>query len=203
MVHTVLLPPLSVTTLGGHQVKLRKTLAAAGALAIAGSAFAMQPSQAAEDSTTVTFSIDPGELTIVAPASKDLDGAGALELLSGVTNQVSGTLGSTTVSDTRGSLALGGWKIYASMDAGFTNGTTTIPVTNVTVDTGAVLGTNVVVTPVVGGAALTAAGADTEIASAAVTLGSHDATYDPTITITVPVDASAGDYSGVLVQSVY
>ena len=183
-------------------MKLRKTLAAAGALAIAGGTFAMQPSSAAVDSTTVTFSIDAGELTIDAPASVDLDGGGALELLSGVTNEVTGQIGTTTVSDTRGGLALGGWAIYAQMADGFSNGTTTIPVANVTVDSGVVTGTNVVVTPVVGGAALVE-DTDVEIAAAAVTLGSHSATYDPSIAITVPADATPGNYSGDLIQSAY
>src|SRR5579862_8621422 len=95
---------------------MRKSLVfAVAALSTAGVA-ALVPTSANAASTTVTFSLTGGSLTLSAPASASLS-TGALAV--GGTS-VSGTLGSTTVSDTRGSLAHTVTVTMSSSD--FTNG---------------------------------------------------------------------------------
>lgn len=198
-------------------MKLRKTLAAAGALAIAGGAFAMQPSQAATDSTTVTFQITGGALTIDAPLSDTLANGTALSLLGG-TQTVSGTLNTTTVTDARTGSA--GFGVIMSSSSFDTTGATTstaddfsIPATAVSAGTPSLgtitgiasnlvtSGTVVVVAPDSNlGASDGTDKVVTVVAPAGTLFGSYSVAYDVDVSVAVPSDAMAGTYTGTITQ---
>src|SRR5690242_21595599 len=92
-------------------------LAATAALALGGS-----PAQA----TSVTFTLSGGSLSVSQPGSPAALTGGALAGLAGTA--LTGSLGSTTVTDSRGGIT--GWASTIAQTTAFTNGTTTIPVGN-------------------------------------------------------------------------
>ena len=193
-------------------MKLRKTLAAAGALAIAGGLTVVSsPAQAAcdttanpncEGSTSVEFTVSAGGLAISTPAGPvTLAKLGGGAILPGDT--VEASLGNTTVTDSRGGLTAN-WSSYAR-SAGFVNGTDTIEASKATIST--LTGT---VTAALGGAVYTTAGpvalatTDVETGDMVLTvLGSQSTTFNPTLSVAIPADAITGKYSGTVVQSAY
>ena len=81
---------------------MRKSLALALATLTSASVAALVPTAANAADTNVTFTLSGGSLTLSAPSSASLSAAGNLGV-GGTT--VSGTLGNSTVDDSRGSLA--------------------------------------------------------------------------------------------------
>lgn len=208
-------------------MKLRKTLAAAGALAIAGGMLAASPSQAAQsDTTTVTFQVNGGLLTLTQAANTATltSGGGAANLLAGG-DAVSGTLPAVTVSDGRSGTV--GFSV--NIDSGdFT--TTGLDTTPSTADDGTILddnGTAYVsatglgtVTGLLNGSLVTTASqaAPVSLNNAGGTivstlnalgslpllggvLGTHSVTYTPTVSVVVPANAVAGTYTGTVTQT--
>jgi hypothetical protein len=144
-------------------------------------------SASAADSA-VTFELAGGSLT-VDPAASAVLTAG----VSGATS-VSGALGDVVVTDNRGGVA--DWSIDAASTV-FTNGTTTS--TAVEYVTGTVTTTGVV----------TAAGGTKALDTVAVEVvggtlveGNNTATWNPTLTVTLPSSSTAGTYSGTITTSV-
>ena len=171
-----------------------------GVAALAFSAAAM-PAFAAESTTNVTFSISAGALSISAPSSASLGSFGAG---TGVTN-VSGKLGSTTVSDLRSSLA-GAYNVTATA-SNFTTGAgglnETVLGANVTMFSGPSTHTNTsatlaVVDTTVG---VPAAGVLPILTVTGYT-GNDSASYNPTVAIPVPATNAAGTYAGTITQTV-
>ena len=151
--------------------------------------------------TNVTFTLNAGTLSISAPASKDL---GTPTLNVNQSNLFSASLGNTTVTDNRSSIA--GWTVACST-GGFTTGNGTDPGTSVAAG-------NVTYTPpatVAAGATVTGTGVYAGIAGActgaptgaALTaeVGNTVVTWNPTLAVLVPSGNVAGLYSGTITQS--
>jgi hypothetical protein len=147
-----------------------------------------------DPSTTVTFTVTTGALTMTAPAGADL-GSGAPGSI------ITGTLGgAVTVTDDRAALSAA-WTATADM-ADWTTGaggpTLTIPATDTTYNPGPVTVTGTV----------TALGSLIALAGSAATVvtgsgsGDSTATWDPAIAVTVPPTAVSGLYTSTLTQSV-
>lgn len=167
----------------------------AGALAVAAA-----PVAHADDSTTVSVQLVAGSLTISAP-----DSASFGQVSSAVGTVDTTSLGTVTVSDSRGSLL--GWAVTAHTEAAaMTSGDDSIDLT-VAGPLGWATGT-----VSAGGASIldnVAAGAGgflsttpIAVATAALGAGGGTYTYNPTLTFTVPANAKAGTYSVVVTQTI-
>lgn len=142
---------------------------------------------ASADDTTTTFTLTGGELTLSVGAA-----AALTDEASGVdANTITGTLGTVTVDDARGGIA--GW-VTSAASSTFT-GTGLSVSTGVSYTNGTVTetGTNTV-------AAVTAESITTEAAVATATevSGNNTASWDPTLDVSMPAGALAGDYTGTV-----
>lgn len=184
-------------------MKLRKTLAAAGALAIAGGMFAMSPAQAAQTgSTDATFEITAGTLDITVPASTVNLGSVNAGL-----NQLVGDLGTVEVVDNRGLLAAI-WTASAQTTA-FTTGTAdpvseTVPAASIAYAATAQAssgggGTAVFAFP---GASALSDTLATPVASLALGVGVNEASWNAQLTFTLLPTQVAGVYEGTVTHSV-
>ena len=168
-------------------MKLTKTLlAATGATALVVS-IAMP---ASADDTAATFSLTGGTLTLSVGAS-----AALTDEASGVAaNVITGTLGTVSVTDARGGTA--GWVtsaasttftgagLSASDGVAYTNGTVTETGTNT-------------VAAVTGQSIATSA----SVATATAVSGNNTASWNPTLDVSMPAGALAGDYVGTVTTS--
>jgi hypothetical protein len=172
-----------------------------GAVSVAVAALTLTGTPA--EATSVTFSLSGGSLSVAQPSSTaDLVG-GSLSGLVG--SSLTGSLGSTTVTDQRGGVA--GWTSTIAQTTAFTNGQTTIPVGNTKawvasaiVPSGVAVVTSGTYLTQVTGLALTASAQSFVTATAVV--GNNSATFNPSIAVTIPNDATAGAYTGVITQTV-
>jgi hypothetical protein len=144
--------------------------------------------------TTVTFTVTTGTLTITVPSAADLGSA------TDGTN-ATGSLGVVTVSDDRGLLNTS-WVATASSTA-FTTGTgtpdETIPAANATYIPGTVTVTGTV-TPVTH--IITLSGAAQSVVDGNAARGDNDASWNPTISVSIPGVAIGGLYTGTITHSV-
>ncbi|GAB2453518.1 hypothetical protein ACWDTT_02475 [Streptosporangium sandarakinum] len=155
-------------------------------------------------STTVTFTVTaPDGLTITVPSGPVNIGSGAPG------GQISGQLGSITVSDQRATLAATWTASVVAATGGFTTGggtaPETIPNTAVLYWSGAATGTTGSGTFVPGQAnAAAAQSLDLSRTAFSKTTGSgaNSATWNPTVVINVPAGAVAGVYTGTVNHSV-
>lgn len=159
----------------------------------------VSPAGAAD--TTTTFALTAGSLTISAPASKNLGSAAT------GTATITAQLGSTTVTDARGTL-LGSWTASVS-STDFTTGLATADETvgKAVVDywSGLATGTTGTGTFTPGQVASVnkqALSASRTAFSAAAVIGNNSATWNPTLVVNVPVQAVVGTYSGTVTHSV-
>ena len=170
-----------------------KTLRILGTLAVAGSVLTLVPvgsAMAAPGDTSTTFTVAGGSLVLTAAAAADLDSVapGA--------SSVTGNLGEVVVTDARGGTA--GWTVTAVSTA-FTNTTAGGPTsTGVSYHAGAVVETGDVTTTVSPGGVTV----PTTVVSAENVTGNNTATFDPSLTVTLPPNALAGDYEGTVTTSV-
>lgn len=177
-----------------------RRIAVAGLAVLSIAALAL-PAQANghTDGTTTTFSLTAGTMSIDAPATAALGTFAA-----GTVTSVAGPLGVTTVTDNRGGLLSA--QIITLTAGDFTTGAggvnETILGATVTAKSGPVAHTNTTATAV----KVETTGAEvlsgTTIASFSAYNGNDVATYNPSITIPVPVTNSAGTYTGVITQTV-
>ncbi|MCD9625140.1 hypothetical protein [Rhabdothermincola salaria] len=145
---------------------------------------------ASADDTTTTFSLTGGSLTLSVAAS-----AALTNQASGVAaNTITGTLGEVLVTDARGGTA--GWVTSAA--------STTFTGTGLSVSTG-VAYTNATVTTT---GTSTVAPADGQsitavapVATATAVSGNNTAAWNPTLDVSMPAGALAGDYSGTVTTS--
>jgi hypothetical protein len=146
---------------------------------------------AADDpSTTVTFTVTSGALSLSVPVSAVL-GSGA----PGTTN--SAPNGPCTVTDDR-ALASAAWTVTAA-ETNFANGSSTIPATDATYSAGTVTTTGTItVTPT--DVTLSNSAQTVLIGSAGV--GDNTASWNPAVAVNVPAGAVGGTYTGTLTQSV-
>ena len=178
---------------------MRKSLIAA---TLAAAALTVPLLAGGAQAQSVTFSLTGGSIAITEPGTAALT-AGALSGLVGTS--FTGSLGNTTVTDNRG--AVTGWTSYIAQTTAFTNGDTTIPASNVKVwvptaivPTGVAVVTSGTYLTQVTGLALTSS-AQAFVTATAV-IGNNAATFNPSIAVTVPSNATAGNYSGVITQTV-
>jgi hypothetical protein len=176
---------------------MRRSLATAGAAA------------AQADGTPVTFTVSGGGISITQPPATAALGTAASSL-SGTS--VSGSLGSTTVTDLRGSLA--GWNATIAGPAGngFSDGASSPDYVPDSAATVWVTATGVTIAPL----ATSATRTDLHLLQATgvvlsstaqplvtvTTLGSNTVTYSPSIAITLPATTIAGTYTGTVTQTV-
>jgi hypothetical protein len=147
-------------------------------------------------STTTTFSIISGSLTISVPATASLG-----SVASGAT-VITALLGNVQVVDARASTA-GSWTTTVSSSSFVTGAGTpaeTIPASDVNYDSGLAIatsgtGTFTRGTPGVLTTPITAFAASSEV-------GSTSVTWDPQITVQIPAAAVSGVYTGTITHSV-
>lgn len=182
---------------------MRKSLAVAvAALSVAGVG-ALVPA-AANASTGVTFQVTNGGISVAEPTTQANLGSVASTPLGTTT---SGSLGSSTITDNRGSLA--GWTLsMASSD--FSDGATPTPHTiaagkavawlpaPATLVSGVAVVTNTHIAPATG---LTLANAAAPFMTATTT-GSNSVSYNPSVQVTIDSTAVAGTYTGTITQTV-
>jgi hypothetical protein len=175
---------------------MRKPLALGLATVAVASVAALVPTAANAADTNVTFSLTGGSLTLTAPT----DAALSSSALSVSGTSVTGSLGSTTVSDERGALAHTVTVTMSTTD--FSDGAgDTIAASNATGYSGAavVSGVGVAVPTLTGQSIGNAGGAS--ILDITGVVGSASTTYNPTVTVSIPADTVAGDYSGTVTQT--
>jgi hypothetical protein len=176
---------------------MRKSLALALATLTSASVAALVPTAANAADTNVTFTLSGGSLTLSAPSSASLSAAGNLGV-GGTT--VSGTLGNSTVDDSRGSLA---HTVTVNMSTtNFTDGSgDTIAKSNATGSSGLTTPNGVAVAvPTLTGQTIGAAGGATILTLTGV-VGAANTTYNPSVSVTIPANSIAGSYSGTVTQT--
>jgi hypothetical protein len=146
--------------------------------------------------TTVTFSITAAGLTVNAPGSASLG-----SVASGAAS-ISGQIGPITVTDERATLN-GSWTatvIGTDFTTGAATGPETIPDINLTYSPGSATATTGegTFTPGPGGIINVPRTAFT----GADLVGNNTATWNPTLTVTIPAATVAGTYTGTVTHSV-
>lgn len=149
---------------------------------------------AGDPSTTVTFAITTGALSLTAPASVDL-GSGAPG------DTISGDLGLVTVTDNRALLTAAWTATAASTNFTTGGGTTneTIPATDVTYDPGTVDHVGTITTT---GTLITMSNSAQTVVTGTAGVGNNTASWTPLISVAVPSAAVGGAYTGTITQSV-
>ena len=180
-------------------LRLRAALTAFVATALVGAAALTSPAHAA--STTTTFTLTGGALSISAPSSASLGSVAT------GTATTSAQLGAVSVTDARGAL-LGAWTGSVSSTDFTTGGATsdeTIAKANVDYWSGAATATTGVGTFTPGQATALVKqtlGSSRTAFSAAAVIGNNTATWNPTAIVNVPAASVAGTYSGTITHSV-
>ncbi|HUN34388.1 MAG TPA: hypothetical protein VMU95_20485 [Trebonia sp.] len=143
-----------------------------------------------DPSTSITFTVTSGALTMSVPAAAYL-GSGAPGAL------ISAPIGACFVDDER-ALASASWTVIAQ-ETDFSNSPFTIPAGDATYTVGTVTTTGTI----------TATPSDITLSNSAQTVltgssgvGDNTASWNPTLTVNVPATAVGGQYSGTLTQSV-
>lgn len=173
---------------------MHKKLYAAGVLAgtavlMAGTAM---PASAATGDTVTTFALAGSGLSItVQPTAGLTDGA------SGAAS-VSGQLGAVAVTDARGGVT--GWSASATSTTFTTTGAGTPTSTGVSYNAGVVTTTGI--STAVLGTATALSATPAAVVGATAVVGNNTASWNPTLTVTLPSSALAGDYTGTINTSV-
>ncbi len=169
-----------------------KTLRLLGVLVVSASTVALltaTPAMAAAGDTTTTFALAGGGLSVAVQPNAALTNGST-----GATS-ISGQLGNVTVTDVRGTTAA--WNVSATSTT-FTTGSG--PTSSaVSYSTGVVTTTGV--SAVV---AKTTALSTTPavVATPTAIVGNNTASWNPTLTVTMPSNALTGDYTGTINTSV-
>jgi hypothetical protein len=186
---------------------VRPRRASVAAALVVGAAGAALPAPPADAATATTAILALGALSITVPASSSLGSAP----VSAHGATVSGHLGTTTVTDTRGSLA--GWTVTISA-TNLSDGATPTPHTiaankmksYVAVGDGPTVTSGVAVPVTAYSTALTALTLSTSnqtfVTATTTSVVSTTVTYNPTVSVTVDSSAIAGTYSGTITQTV-
>lgn len=175
---------------------MRTGLVLAGLGAVTLAALAPAPAEA----ETVTFTLTGSSLSLAEQPSVAMTGGGST--LAGST--ISGSLGTTTVTDNRGGIA--GWTSTIAVTTPLSNGTTTIPAGNLSAyvpalgiaTTGVVTATSLATSLL----PLTLSATPQTLTSATLVVGNNSATFNPVLSVLLPSNATAGSYSGVITQTV-
>ena len=149
------------------------------------------PASAAAGDTSTTFAVAAGTLSLTVQPSAALTSAA-----SGA-GSVSGSLGSVSVSDSRGNKST--WSANATSTT-FTDSTGSSTSTSVTYTAGAMTTTGT--TTIAAGTATTLTSVAAKVAGPTAVTGNNTATWNPTLSVALPSNALAGNYSGVVNTSV-
>jgi hypothetical protein len=151
---------------------------------------ALPASAAPSGTTTTTFTLSTGTLDIAVASNASLPGGN-----SGATS-VSGQIGFVTVTDSRGNIL--GWTASAASTAfAGDSGTTS---TAVSYSSGTVSKTGTLTVASSGTVGLTTTPAPVVLGTLVV--GNNTATWNPTLTVTLPPNSLAGSYTGTVTTSV-
>ncbi|MEV7120349.1 hypothetical protein [Kitasatospora griseola] len=172
------------------RVRILSTAAVAAALVLAQPGLALAEEEADDPSTTVTFVVTSGALTLSVPVAAAL-GSGA----PGTT--ISAPIGPCTVVDARALLSAS-WTVTAA-ETDFVNGPSTIPATDATYTVGSVTTTGTIT---VTSTNVTLSNSAQTVLTGTAGVGDNTATWDPTVAVNVPASAIGGAYTGTLTQSV-
>nr|WP_296780173.1 hypothetical protein [Rhodococcus sp. (in: high G+C Gram-positive bacteria)] len=169
---------------------MRKSLFATAAVASALAAAVIAPGVSNAADTVVTFTVAGGALTITAPATQALTVTG---------NQATGGITPVVVSDQR--RGINGW-VASAVSTAFTKAApnpASIPATAVAYQgTIATITGIAVVTPALAPVIDTTKAVQT----ATAVIGANTATWTGNVTVTLPTNVVAGDYSGTITHSV-
>jgi hypothetical protein len=182
-----------------NTLRIRSALTAFAAVAITSVSAFILPAHAA--TTTTTFTLTGGALSISAPGSASL-GSAATDA-----GTITASLGSVTASDGRGALA-GSWTATALSSAFTTGGQTaneTIAATNASYWSGAltsVSGTAVRVPGQLLVANAVAIDTAKTAASASATVGNNVTSWSPTLIVALPAQSVVGLYTGTITHSI-
>jgi hypothetical protein len=172
---------------------VRAILLAVTAAVLAVGVAAMPATAATSGSTTATVLLTSGTLDITVPNGPVAIGASPV---SGT--QVSGQLGSVTVTDSR-SADPASWSASVSATP-FQNGTHTLAASY---DTGVVTSTGIPISQWTINTPVTLSTSSQAIVTLNPTSsGDNTATWNPTITVAIPAGAIAGTYTSVITHSV-
>lgn len=174
-------------------MKKHSALGIAAAAALGVVAVTAAPAAAAE--TDITFEVTGGALSISAPESVDL-GTGSSGADTGADS-----LGTVAVADQRAGLNVSWTATAAATD--FTNSTVTeaAPVeAAVEYDAGTVTTSGTV--QAVPSPAGTVGNTPATVVTATLIVGANTASWNPTVSVTLPLDAVAGSYTGTITHSV-
>ncbi|MFD5437977.1 hypothetical protein ACFWJ4_38225 [Kitasatospora sp. NPDC127067] len=145
---------------------------------------------AADPSTTVTFTVTSGALSMSVPVGAAL-GSGAPG------TQISSPIGPVTVTDNRALLSAS-WTVTAS-ETDFTNGSSTLPATSAAYTVGTVTTTGTItVTPT----NVTLSNSPQVVVTGSAGVEDNTASWDPTVSVALPAGAISGTYTGTLTHSV-
>lgn len=162
---------------------------ALGAVVTAMVAAGALPASAAD--TATTFTLTGGSLTLgvqgTAALTSEASGVAA--------NTITGTLGAVTVDDARGGTA--GWVVSAGSST-FT-GTSLSSSTDVKYTNGTVTETGTNTVAAASDVSITAPAA---VATATAVSGNNTAAWNPTLDVSMPAGALAGNYSGTVTTSI-
>lgn len=188
---------------------LRMTLAALGALALLGA-----PAAATASDTTTSFTVAASGSLAISQGSSTAN-AGSASYSAGSSTSVTGTLPSTTITDSRGTPGAS-WSVKVKAMGAFVHGVDsgiTVPASagRVYMDAAnptamaTALGGSLSGMTLTGGA-YTDTGAEnlgTEytLVSGTTTLGNGSVTYTPGVKVTIPAATPAGTYSAVVRQT--
>ena len=152
--------------------------------------------------TTTTFTLTGGSISITAPSTTV--NLGSVSVAAG---SVGGQLGTVTINDGRGLLS-GGWtsSVTAShFTTGAATAAETIAATNVTYWSGAATATSglgsLIGSQLTSGVAVVVNAAQTAFTGGSL-IGNNSASWDPTLTVTIPAAAVVGTYTGTVTHTV-
>jgi hypothetical protein len=141
--------------------------------------------------TATTFSLTGGDLTLSVGATATLtDEASAV-----AANTITGTLGTVAVTDERGGIE--GW-VASAASTTFTGSGLSVS-DGVAYTNGAVTETGTNSVAAADAASLTTTA--TPVATATLVSGNNTASWNPTLDVSMPAGALAGDYSGTVTTS--
>jgi hypothetical protein len=159
-------------------------------------------SAATTGTTTTTFTLTGGSLSITAPGTTVNLGSASV-----AASTVTGQLGTVSVSDSRG-LLTGSWTSTALSSKFTTGGGTaaeTIAATNVSYWSGAATATSGVGTllgsQLTSGLAVVVSAAQTAFTGGSL-VGDNSASWNPTLVVTIPAAAVVGTYTGTVTHTV-
>jgi hypothetical protein len=148
------------------------------------------PASAAAGDTTTTFALTGGALSVSVAATAALTNGNTSS------TSVTGQLGPVQVTDARGGTAA--WSAFATSTT-FTDGAGSVS-TGVSYTAGAITTTGTVV--ILPGTATPLNATAAKIAGPTAVVGNNTASWNPTLTVSLPTDALVGTYTGTIHTSV-